>query len=359
MKEINNIVQYFESLAADVECALATVIYVDGSSYRRVGARMLVAANGQWEGGISGGCLEGDALRKAQMVIHSKKSKIVSYDTREDDSSAIGIGLGCNGLIDVLIAPINRTAANHPIHILKNCIQNRDEHILMTIIEHRNNQLIEGQVFELTELLNHISFNTEEEEIIAENIQEVKIKRRSKIIRINQIKILIEYLAPPIHLLIFGGQYDTLALLQVKGFLGWKGTVICKSQNTNPKTLSLADEILNQREHFEFPKIDAYTVAILMSHDYQTDKDNLNRILKETNIQYIGMLGPKKRGMKILKELNIENNNNSKIFSPVGLDTGATTPEEISISIVAEIRAFFSQRNGESLKFRLGEIYGR
>lgn len=359
MKEINNIVQYFEALDTDVECALATVVYVDGSSYRRVGARMLVAANGQWEGGISGGCLEGDALRKAQMVIHSGKSKIVTYDTREDDNSAIGIGLGCNGLIDVLIAPINRTNTKHSIHILKKCIENRAEHILMTVIEYKNNSSVEGRIFELKELINCIPFNVADKKTVEKNIQEVKVKRRSKIIEIQEIKILIEYLAPPIHVLIFGGQYDTLPLLQLKKFLGWKATLICKSQNTNPKALSLADEILNQREHFKFPIIDYYTVAILMSHDYQTDKDNLIRILKETHIQYIGMLGPKKRGEKILKELNINENNYPKIFSPVGLDTGATTPEEISISIVAEIRAFFSQRNGENLKFRVGEIHGR
>lgn len=355
MKEINNIVEYFQSLNEDVECALATVIYVDGSSYRRVGARMLVAANGEWEGGISGGCLEGDALRKAQMVIHSKKSKIVTYDTREDDSAAIGIGLGCNGLIDVLISPINRNDKNNPIQVLEKCVENRAEHILMTIIESGNSELIEGQILKLAELFNHIS----EKEVLAENIQEVKRKRRSKIIEINGIKLLVEYLAPPIHLLIFGGQYDTLPLLQLKEFLGWKATLICKSQNTNPKALSLADEILNQREAFNLPKLDAYTVAVLMSHDYQTDKDNLNRILKEIDIQYIGMLGPKKRGQRILDELNVSEDYLSRIFAPVGLDTGATTPEEISISIVAEIRAFFNQRSGESLKFRIGEIHGR
>ncbi|MGK0391073.1 MAG: xanthine dehydrogenase accessory factor [Maribacter sp.] len=359
MKEINNIVQYFKSLDAGVECALATVVYVDGSSYRRVGARMLVAANGQWEGGISGGCLEGDALRKAQMVIHSKKSKIVTYDTREDDSSAIGIGLGCNGLIDVLIAPINRGNPDHSIHVLENCIENRAEHILITIIEDKNDKEIEGQIFTLEKLLKNIDLKNKEREILLENIQEVQSKQRSKIIHLNEIKILIEYLAPPIHLLVFGGQYDTLPLLQLKEFLAWKATLICKSQNTNPKALSLADKILNQREYFKFPVIDAYTIAILMSHDYQTDKDNLNRILKETNIQYIGMLGPKKRGEKILKELEVKESDFSRIFSPVGLDTGATTPEEISISIVAEIRAFFSQRKGESLKFRQGDIHGR
>lgn len=350
MKEINTIIQFYHKLPESINCAIATVVHVDGSSYRRVGARMLVAANGQWMGGISGGCLEGDALRKAQQVIFSGKSKIITYDTREESSSSIGIGLGCNGLIDVLISPIHQSDEYNTIRILEYCIRKRQEHILITII-HDNDILNIGKTVQLDLF--------EKKNEIKTDVDWVLSQRRSKIIQLNHQKVLIEYLAPPIRLLIFGGQYDVLPLMQLKEILAWEATIICKSQNTDIRTLELADTIINQRENYSLPLMDDYTVALLMSHDYETDKNNLKRLLSKSPLSYIGILGPKKRARKIFDEIDISPENKSRIFAPVGLDTGAVSPEEIAISIVAEIRSFFSQRKGTSLKFREKTIHER
>lgn len=350
MKEINKIIEFYHALPEDIACAIATVVHVEGSSYRRVGARMLVASNGQWEGGISGGCLEGDALRKAQQVIFSGKSKIVTYDTREDDASSIGIGLGCNGLIDVLISPINRDDSNNPIKILEDCSLERKEHILITSLEDKLNSNNQGKI--------SCGENFQEEGIKA-IINEVKAKQSSRIVELEHKKVLVEYLAPPIHLLIFGGQYDVFPLLQLKELLGWKATLICKSQNTNVASLRLADKIINQREGCQLPEVDKHTVAILMAHDYKTDVANLKRLLEETNLPYIGMLGPKKRANKAFNELAINAVSQERVFAPVGLDTGAVTPEEIAVSIVAEIRSFFSKRKGTSLRDRAETIHSK
>lgn len=134
MKEIKSIVAAYELALQNGEAsALATVVKVDGSSYRRPGARMLVTENGQLTGAISGGCLEGDALKKAQMVIFSEQSMLVTYDTTDDDDAKFGVGLGCNGIIHILIEPILSTTKNNPIALLKRCLENREEKIVVTI----------------------------------------------------------------------------------------------------------------------------------------------------------------------------------------------------------------------------------
>src|SRR5581483_11420513 len=108
MKEIRTIIAAWRSLdLTRTKAALATVVRVEGSSYRRTGARMLVLDNGNYLGGISGGCLEGDALRRAQKAIAQNKPSIVTYDTTQDDGAQIGVGLGCNGIIDVLFTPLS------------------------------------------------------------------------------------------------------------------------------------------------------------------------------------------------------------------------------------------------------------
>ena len=122
----------------------------------------------------------------------------------------------------------------------------------------------------------------------------------------------------------------------------------------------MADTVV-EKDKSEEIKIDPYTIALLMAHDYETDFKNMRNLLK-TNIKYIGMLGPKKRTdkmfLKLLEEGNpVSDKNLARIATPVGLDIGATNPEEIAISIIAEIKTFFTGRTGQRLKFREGAIY--
>src|SRR6185312_13507731 len=118
MKEIREIINAYEAAnKAGKKTALAAVVHINGSSYRRPGARMLVTDGGELTGAISGGCLEGDALRKAMMVLAQQKSKLVTYDTSDEDDATIGIQLGCAGIIQVLFDPINENDVNKPIRL--------------------------------------------------------------------------------------------------------------------------------------------------------------------------------------------------------------------------------------------------
>src|SRR5688572_20434070 len=134
MKEIKDIVKAFkQAVAKGKKTALATVVSVEGSSYRRPGARMLITEDGELTGAISGGCLEGDALRKALFVMSEQRAMVVTYDTTDEDDAKIGVGLGCNGIIRILIEPVTEEQVNHPIAMLETAIEKRELAVMITV----------------------------------------------------------------------------------------------------------------------------------------------------------------------------------------------------------------------------------
>src|SRR5680860_48235 len=123
MRELDAIISKYELLKEqDLQCVLATVVHVEGSSYRRAGARMLIDEFGNITGAISGGCLEGDALRKALHALHQQKNKLVTYDTSDEDDAVIGAQLGCNGIIQVLFEPLDYRDNRNPCELLKTLV---------------------------------------------------------------------------------------------------------------------------------------------------------------------------------------------------------------------------------------------
>src|SRR5215212_542899 len=134
MKELKDIIRaYDEAVREGKQTALATVVHLEGAAYRRPGARMLITEDGQLTGAISGGCLEGDALRKAQLVMVQKKPMLVTYDTTDEDDAKLGVGLGCNGIISILIEPVNAEDENNPIAFLKVILSKRQSAVLVTL----------------------------------------------------------------------------------------------------------------------------------------------------------------------------------------------------------------------------------
>ena len=134
VKEINKIIHsYNEACIAGRQMVLATVVHLEGSSYRRPGARMLITDDGKLTGAISGGCLEGDALQKALLVMAQQKSRIVTYDTTDEEDNDLGVGLGCNGIIQILMEPVNVTDPLNPVELLKRVVSQRQKSVLVTV----------------------------------------------------------------------------------------------------------------------------------------------------------------------------------------------------------------------------------
>ncbi len=363
MKEIQDIIRAYDQLDfTNVNTAMATVVHVDGSSYRRSGARMLVQDNGNWTGGISGGCLEGDALKKANFAMSTKKASVVTYDTTKDDGKQIGVGLGCNGIIDVLLHPIDPEDPNNPIEVLRLCSNERKVNIVLTIISVSGGTEIKaGDMikFEGYDTINKY-FDFRENTGLLADIDKTFETRKSTVKDCGDLKVFIEVLLPPVKIVLFGGFYDVLPLLKIGHELGWITNVVINPANAGKAISEHADTIIPKGEPVE---VDDFTVFILMAHDFKTDKANL-KLAFGTSVPYIGMLGPFKRRNNALDELQeegmvITGADLDRLHNPVGLDIGATTPEEIAISIIAEIRSFFSQRSGGYLKNRVGTIHER
>ena len=336
MKEIKDIIAAYDLWQKeDVQLALATVIDVEQSSYRRTGARMLVRADGRWTGGISGGCLEGDTLKKAKLAIHTGEAAVITYDTRDGDDSQIGVGLGCNGLIRVLVTPLTDEDKS-AMGALYEAAATRASSLLIT--DTSSGSTTHHNATAYTGALSAVA-------------QDVMHDRKSRLHRIGSQLLFLEYLPPAVQLIIFGGNYDVIPMAQIATAVGWEVTVVTKLSKVSRELQAAATSILTHQQ--KLPEVDRYSAALLMSHDYNRDLTNLRNIAA-LPWAYIGLLGPKKRREKLLLELPADVAINQIVLhGPMGLDTGATTPEEIAISVLAEIRTILSQRAGSHLRDRV------
>lgn len=369
MKEIKAIISAYNTIDfSATKAALATVSRVEGSSYRRMGARMLVLDNGTYLGGISGGCLEGDALRRAQKAIVQDKPSIITYDTTQDDGAQIGVGLGCNGIIDVLFTPLHANDTDNPVQILSTVTETRIPRAVITVTNCSETSEALGKTllyetdgsFTKQFAFSIIAAN------VADDIKNALEKQSSSVHDYTiengeEVKIFIEIILPVTHVVLYGGNYDLYPMARIARELGWDVTVVTNIHKADKSLFTIATKVLHNKDEAK-PPIDDYTALILMAHDYKTDFNNLQQGL-QTNARYIGMLGPKKRSRKMFDALAAEGKpvkeeDMQRIFSPAGLDIGASTPEEIALSICAEIRMLFAGRSGNSLRLREGTIYG-
>ena len=368
MKEFKSILTAYHKISfAERQAALATVVKVRGSSYRSPGARMLITDDGNWVGSISGGCLEGDALRKARQVMTSGVPKTVTYDTREESNQNLGIGLGCNGVIDVLIEPI--TAHKNSILFFKQLVEKNQPAALATVFQGLS---CIGETLLITEeksIVSQVS-NQALSDLIAEDLLNVFNTRVShaKAFLVSGIEyeVFLELIQPSVSLLIFGGGFDARPVSQLAKSLGWSVEVTDECvAHIAPLFFPEADKLsLCQRDFIDRDfKITPFTACVLMSHNYEYDRDVLKKII-QTESPYIGILGPRKRFDKMLEEFKrdrfeLTDEQMQRIHSPIGLDIGAEAPDEIALAIVAEIQSKFSNRSGGFLKERSGPIHQR
>lgn len=369
MKEIIDIVAaYQKAVEQGKKTALATVVLVEGSAYRRAGARMLITEDGQLTGAISGGCLEGDALRKARMVIMQQEALLVTYDTMDDDDAKLGVGLGCNGIIHILIEPILDTAEN-PITLLQKIITVHADAVLITLFSIDNRKAAQpgtcvcltNDIFTLTK--ENIPFW--DELIMA--AQETLANRQSQN---NTYKAewsftaFVEHIKPLVSLVIIGAGNDAVPLTQLASVLCWDITIVDGRNNyAVPERFPLAKRVIVSKAEnvLSHIKVNDWTAVVLMTHNYIYELELL-RTLLPLNLPYVGVLGPKKKLDRMLDELEeagtrITNEQSANIYGPVGLDIGSESPEEIALSIIAEIKAVLSGRNGHSLKFKPAPIH--
>ncbi|HEV7428211.1 MAG TPA: XdhC family protein [Thermoanaerobaculia bacterium] len=274
MHEIDKVIAACRSVvAAGNRGVLVTVVRTQGSTYRRAGARAVIGEDGTLAGAISGGCLERDIAERVAMWLADMDPRLVTYDSTRGDDLIFGLGLGCRGVLDLLIEPFDAT---HLPRLVTDFEWNGVEPAEWTTI------LPNGET-------------------------------------------MIEILRPPRAIVIFGGG-DAFPVAQFARAVGWRVNVV------------------KPRAEFDAREFDA---AVVMTHNFARDADILRQLLA-SQIQYIGLLGPKSRGDELLAEIGASRE--PRLRSPIGLDLGGETPEEIALSIVAEIQAAFERRSARSLR---------
>jgi xanthine dehydrogenase accessory factor len=364
MKELKDIIiAYDKAVSLNKKTALATVVKVEGSSYRRPGARMLVTEDGELTGAISGGCLEGDALRKARFAMFQQQNKLEVYETTDEEDSRLGVQLGCNGKVHILFEPVKNDDENNPINLFRRAIVQRKSAVIATVFNTGINKQQTGTCY----------FSNREENVFLSDQADIETagqvllhQKHSVIKEYDNYSVLYQFIPPAVQLVIVGAGNDAQPLTELASQLGWDIIIVDARPSYNshgrfPKATRICR--VKSAEVLSAINMDEHTAVVLMTHNYNYDLSAFEQLI-HTDCNYIGLLGPKKKLNKILDDLavrgiSIHDELLQKIHGPVGLDIGAETSEEIALAILAEIKSVFSNRNGESLKERSFAIHER
>ncbi len=374
MSELHDVLRAIEDGAARGErMALATIVGIRGSTYRREGARLAIPATGAPVGTISGGCLEGEVCTVAGDVMSEGQARLLHFDLTADDEAVWGWGLGCNGVIDVFVEPAER--AVEMAGAIRRAIDEQRELVAITVVEARGaGNDGEGVAEPGARMLIHPGGETEGslgdarlDGAAAEGAARALRQERSATIRLaDGVRAFVEVLVPPIRLLVCGAGHDAIPLVRTAAGLGWRVEVV------DDREAFLTHERYPEASGFVQTEpidaraaagVDGRTYVVVMSHNFLRDKDYLRSFLG-SEAPYIGMLGPRERLDKLLTELRREGfepdpAHLAVVHSPAGLDLGSEGPEEIGWAIAGEILALRNRRPAGFLKDRPGPIHDR
>jgi xanthine/CO dehydrogenase XdhC/CoxF family maturation factor len=338
VSEIDTILEAAARLRADGEpAALATVVAVRGSSYRRPGARLLVPASSAPIGLISGGCLEEEAARLAREAIRLDAPVLVTVDHSAEGDELWGMGLGCRGVIDLLAEP--PALAAETLDALRAA---RDGHATYLLTG------LDGERRVLTE---------QEADALGERAAMAVAHGRPTVIG----EAILDPILPPLHLVVCGAGPDAGPLVAAGLRLGWRVSVIDRRRSLlRPERFPGAMlHDVEPAEAAEAAGAGEWTAVVLMSHDYLRDAAFLGGFLGR-GVRYLGVLGPRDRTDRLLAELETSPTEAdlAALHAPAGLDVGADGAEEVATAIVGEILATLRGRTGTPLRDRPGPIHG-
>lgn len=370
MKELGEIAAAWRAAEqGGEEAILATVVEVHGSSYRRPGGRLLLTSTGRRRGAISGGCLEGDLAKKAWWLTAKGQAVVRTYDTAADSDGPADFGLGCNGLIHVLIERLRPGQAALPVAAIERSRATRRRAALATVIRSHDASLVGRHVAVLPASSNETERPvdlSEWERWLEDQATEVLKSGRSEVVRRNQdsgnLEAFIEAIEPPIHMLLFGGGDDAAAVVNQAKLLGWRVTVLDgRRDQARADRFPSADavQVNSLDEPLRGVALDEWTIAVVMTHSFSQDSAALRELAKH-KLGYVGILGPQRRTERLVEAAGLAGCTLPvEWHSPAGLDLGGDTPEQVALAIVAEAHAVMEGRGTApgKLRDRVGPIH--
>lgn len=350
---------------------LATVVRVTGSSYGGVGARMVIRTDGSTVGLVSGGCLESDLAEHARRVHANGRAEIVTYDTRDDDDAPWGLGLGCNGLIEVLLEPLPPLRAKNVAAIISQALSGEAPSVIVTVMRTPASEA------GLPTVGSHALLgNTEMQSVgewgtgsvladAAEHIDEALAAGRRGLVReFGGVEVAFEVMMPAVRLIVCGTGPDAAPVARFACELGWDVTVVDHRSLTNAHSSRFPGaRVVECAEALRLADVVTLTprsAAVVMSHHLTRDRDYVQALLT-ANVAYLGVLGPRARTERVVAELTADNSTPSTIgdrfFAPVGLDLGGEGPDAIALAIISQVSAVTNGRAGGHLRDRRAPLH--
>lgn len=345
----------------DIPAALATVVAIQGSSYRKPGARMLVREDGVTAGGVSGGCLEADVMRKARFSLIEKKPSLHVYDTTDEDDMSFGTSLNCRGEITILIEPIVTDRARAHLAALRQA-QHADHPIVIVLDISRTRDLAAtaGVVSfgsgEAPDLLDHQALSSAADEAVARQGYTYLNSGGGR-------DVFFDYFPPALELILFGAGPEAMPLAALARILGCAVMIVDERPGYLSRhafdgrvqtTTRSIDRIQGEL------KLDGRTACVIATHNAAYDARAL-RLALSTTCPYIGLLGPRPRCVELIEQFRasgtLSPGDIERLYSPIGLDVGSETPEQIALAIISEIHAVFAKRAGGFLRDRRQPIH--
>lgn len=355
-----------EALANTPEpVVLATVVRITGSSYGGVGTRMIIRQGAPPIGIVSGGCLESDLAEHAKQVHLTHTPKVVTYDTRADDDAAWGLGLGCNGLIDVLLEPLTPSEAGDVAGLLMRGLDAASPSVLATVIETDGTSPVGAHALFIENEIHSPSWTQNQllEQLRTDSADAFAESRRGLIRKYDSLSVAFEVVTPSVHLLICGSGPDVVPLVRLAGELGWNLTVAdhrpLSQEHRERFPAARLVECPEARQLRQASDISKHTAAVVMSHNYARDLEYV-RALLASDAAYIGVLGPRARTERMLADITAAGetvDRGERLHSPVGIDIGGDGPDSIALSIIAEVSAVVNQRSGGHLRDARGPLH--
>jgi len=366
MRELAEILDAIERFAAAGEpMALATIVAVRGSTYRREGARLLLTRSQQIVGNISGGCLEGDVMVVAGEVMAAGAARVVTYDLTADDDVVWGLGLGCNGAVDIFVEPVDPAAEIFTLY--RSAIAEERALAVVTVLSGaaaagRRLGVWSGGV--RTGSLGDAALDDRAARAAAAALEEGTSRVHTLTGASGEVRVFVETVRPPVRLVVCGAGHDAVPVVQLASALGWRVVVAdSRERFLTRERFPGAQQFIKAAagEAASRVPMDQRTYVVVMTHNYLHDRDLLRGFLR-TGAAYVGMLGPKIRTQKILDDLRkdgvpISEQDLARIYGPIGLDIGSEAPEEIALAVVGEIQAVEAGRRGGFLRDRAGPIH--
>lgn len=379
-RELRDILQAVEAGRARGErMALATVVGVSGSTYRREGARLLIYAGGRTAGNISGGCLEGDIAVVAEEVLRDGRPRLATYDLTADDDLVWGLGLGCNGKVEVFVEPVDPAWAEPLLLAPLRAVLAEERSLVLAVVVRGTEDLPAGarRVWDPRAPAGPASAAEGEgvraadaEDRLAQAMEAALRDGRSRRMTLatasGEVDLFLEVLRPPVRLVVVGAGHDAIPVVAQGVALGWRVLVVDRREvYLTPERFPGAAFL-----HAPFAEagarlpLDERTAVVVMTHNYLHDRDVLRTLLARPGPFpfYLGVLGPRSRTERMLRELAAEGvappaELVARLYAPIGLDVGSEGPEEISLAVIAEIMAVERGRRAGFLRDRPGPIH--